>query len=173
VRRLTGSRRAVQAAKSRQLKGARSLVLGGLMCAGFVLRVGLTARLTVPRVLEVHHPFLCCSRSLVCVCVCVCVLAFTALPTRHRTRATRVRAGIGVAAALFHCCVCACVRDASACRYWGRCCPFSAPAGRQSSSRRQAVSLKAPSQSRAGASHAPSISCYLSTPWSRRHHRAA
>ena len=42
-----------QAAKAKQLKGARSLVLGGLMTLGFVMRVLLTAKLTLPRVLQV------------------------------------------------------------------------------------------------------------------------
>eukprot|EP00802_Teleaulax_amphioxeia_P010345 Tamp_10372.p1 GENE.Tamp_10372~~Tamp_10372.p1 ORF type:complete len:401 (-),score=35.28 Tamp_10372:846-1949(-) len=41
-----------QAAKAKQLKGARSVVLAGLMCAGFLLRVCLSAKLTVPRLLE-------------------------------------------------------------------------------------------------------------------------
>lgn len=41
-----------QAAKAKQLKGTRSLVLAFLMCSGFVLRVLLTSKLTIPRVLE-------------------------------------------------------------------------------------------------------------------------
>lgn len=41
-----------QAAKAKQLKGLRSLVLAFLMCSGFALRVMLAAKLTIPRVLQ-------------------------------------------------------------------------------------------------------------------------
>ncbi|EKX37201.1 hypothetical protein GUITHDRAFT_116615 [Guillardia theta CCMP2712] len=41
-----------QAAKAKQLKGSRSIVLAVLMCSGFILRVLLSAKLTLPRVLE-------------------------------------------------------------------------------------------------------------------------
>ena len=51
-----------QAAKAKQLKGPRSTLLAILMCAGFTLRVWLTAKLTLPRVLELLSTLIPCVR---------------------------------------------------------------------------------------------------------------